>query len=649
MAAAASQEKRLAVLTTPLGKDALLLAGLEATEGLSELFEIRIDAVSEDGALDFNAALGRNAAVEVACPDEITRYFNGIATEAETLGTSGRYHAYRLVLRPWLWLLSQRANCRIFDKTVVPRTTAPEIIKKVFTDAGFNDFRENLSQSYPVLEYCVQYRETDLSFVCRLMEENGIYYYFEHSADKHTLVMADATLAHQPIPGLDAVRFAIETSAPPWRDQHLTRWSGERRFRTGKVSLNDYDYRQPGTKLLSDSEKPGGYARASFEAYDYPGRYIDPGEGERLAKVRVEAEQALDYRRYALGFAPSLYPGGTVRLTGHPSDDGQYLVVRSACRLAQQTYASDGAGLDEWSGRYELQPKDRQYRAPQTTPRPVVHGPQTAKVVGKQGEEIDVDEHGRILVQFYWDRDKRPSRRVRVAQMWSGKTWGGQFIPRINMEVVIEHLEGDPDQPLVVGTVYNGDNKFPYAMPDKKNRAGLKSESTKNGSGHYNELYFDDTKGSDEIHMQAERDYTAIIKNTSTTTIATAFQGFTGDAARTVEIKNGNDVLTIDQGSQAVTIQRDQTTTLKEGNQTTTLDQGNQSTSVNMGKIETEAMQSIELVVGQNSIKIDQEGVTITGMMISIDGKIQTKVNGLVTEVSADSMLSVRGSLVQIN
>jgi type VI secretion system secreted protein VgrG len=651
----ASQDKRVAVLTTPLGKDALLLARVEAVEGLSELFEFRIEALSDQDQIDFDKVIGHPAHVELRSFSDQPRYFHGIAVEAEALGAAGRRYAYRLVLRPWLWLLSHRTNCRIFDKTVVASPTAPEIIKKVFQDAGFSDFRDGLGggagKSYPELEYCVQYRETDLAFVSRLMEENGIYYFFEHAADKHTLVLADSPSAHKPVPGLASIRFAGPDEQRLWGEERLWQWTSGRRHRTGKVTLNDYDYLQPTAKLLSESEKPASYGLPRLEAYDYPGRFEDAGEGERLAKVRVEAAQAVDYRRYANGESPNLVPGGIVTLADHPVDDGDYLVVRCTHNFSTEAYETSGDGGGEtWAGHYEFQPKDRQFRAPPLTPKPVIFGPQTAKVVGKQGEEIDVDEHGRILVQFYWDRDKRPSRRVRVAQMWSGKTWGGQFIPRINMEVVVEHLDGDPDRPLVVGTVYNADNKYPYDMPDKKNRAGIKSESTKNGSGHYNELYFDDTKGSEEIHMQAERDHTVLIKNSETATIGTIFETPQGSPSRSTTIKNGDDQLAISQGHQTVTLDAgNQTTTLKMGNQTTELKMGNQATKVDLGKIDTEAMQSIELKVGQSSVKLDQMGVTIKGMMIKIEGTVQVDVKAVVTNVGGDAMLVLKGGLTMIN
>ncbi|HVV93442.1 MAG TPA: type VI secretion system tip protein TssI/VgrG [Hyphomicrobiales bacterium] len=614
MAAPASQEKRLAVLSTPLGKDVLVLTRLEATEGLSELFEFRIDALSETAGLDFNSVLGRPASVALVTSSGTPRQFTGIATEAESLGPVGRYHAYRLVLRPWLWLLSQRANCRIFDKTVVGHPTAPEIIKKVFTEAGFSDFRASLNESYPELEYCVQYRETDLAFVCRLMEENGIYYFFEHTADKHTLVMADAALAHQPVPGLDAIHLVSTTAAGEWQDEHVTQWTGERRFRTGKVTLNDYDYLQPATRLLRDSEKPDGYALASFEAYDYPGRYTDPGEGERLAKVRVEAAQALDHRRYASGYAPSLFPGGTVRLADHPTDDGDYLVVRSSCRITQQAYASVDTYADERSGRYEFQPKDRQFRAPRLTPRPVIHGPQTAKVVGKSGEEIDVDEHGRILVQFYWDRDKKPSRRVRVAQMWSGKSWGGQFIPRINMEVVIEHLEGDPDQPLVVGTVYNGDNKLPYDLPANQTQAGVKSNSSKGGGG-YNELMFEDKKSSEQIRVHAQKDLEVVVLN---------------DESRSI----GHDLTTTIAHAETRTVGSKFTPPTGGASDHLTLKNGDYQVDVESGTIQETAKLKITLQVGPSKLTIDPTGITLDAPTITIKSTGPCVIQGLPVKIN---------------
>jgi type VI secretion system secreted protein VgrG len=504
MASTLSQDTRLASLRTPLGPDELAITRLDGHEGLSELFEFKVEAVSETANLDFDKAIGRNAVVTVTAQDDKKRRFNGVLVEARWLGEREKLHVYQVVLRPWLWLLSHTANCQIFEKK-----TAPQIIKDIFSENGFSgSVRDDLTASYPQFEYCVQYRETDMHFVCRLMEEFGIYYYFEHSEDKHTLVLADSKSSHKPVPGLSSIEF-LPTHGDKRRDkQQLVDWSVHRAFRSGRFVLNDYDYLKPNANLLADVEGKAPYEHGDMEVFDYPGRYVEQSDGRSLAKVRLEAAQAKDGRRLGVGSAVSLFPGGLVSLQRHPtgSENVEYLILGCTHTVASQGYRSDAPGSDAYySGVYEFMPSSKPFRAPLITPKPIISGPQTAKVVGKPGEEIDVDEHGRITLQFFWDRKKVVSRRVRVAQVWSGKSWGGIVIPRIGQEVVVQFLEGDPDQPLVIGTVYNKDNTVPYTLPADKTIAGVKSNSTKGGGG-YNEFIFDDKKGQELIRAHAQKD-----------------------------------------------------------------------------------------------------------------------------------------------
>ena len=328
----------------------------------------------------------------------------------------------------------------------------------------------------------MQYRETDLNFVCRLMEENGIYYFFEYekgdgsSPTKHTLVLADSKSGHKAVPGLAAVSYLPTTGQIRRDKQQFDDWSTYRGFQSGRFVLNDYDYEKPGANLVADADHSGGYAHGSMEIYDYPGRYDDQGEGKTLAKVRLDADQAKDQRRSAAGYAPSLTPGFTVNRTspeGYASEDIEYLVLRCTHAYGYQTYESNRdheGGEAHYVGTYELASSDRQFRSPLLTRKSVIQGAQTALVIGKQGEEIDVDSEGRVLVQFYWDRKKNSSRRVRVGQIWASKYQAAFYIPRIGDEVVMQFLEGDPDRPLVVGAVYNGDNHAARSLPCRPTR-----------------------------------------------------------------------------------------------------------------------------------------------------------------------------------
>jgi type VI secretion system secreted protein VgrG len=598
MSESLSQDARLGELTTPLGKDVLALVRFDGTEGLSELFEFRVECLSKKPDLNFDGAIGQQCQVKIKMYDP-AREFNGILVEAQCTGLEHDHHTYRLVLRPWLWLLGRTTDCRIFqDKT------APDIIKEVFNDRGFTDYKSELHEEgqCPKLEYCVQYRETDLNFVTRLMEQHGIYYFFKHEGGKHTLVLADSKSSHAAVPGLDSVPLRAATGQFISEVQHLTGWISERRFRTGKVELNDYNYETPNAQMLSDAQASERYQHSDMEFYDYPGKYKKKSEGERYAKIQLQSEQAADHRRHGQGLAVSLFPGGLTKLKEHrqSSENIEYLVVQASHTFVAEHYRATGSGsTDEvYDGSYEFLPSDKPFRAPIVTRKPLIHGIQTAKVVtkdAKSSEEIEVEQLTEIYVQFYWDRKKKRSCKVRVAQAWSGKNWGGQFIPRVGQEAVIEFLEGDPDRPLVIGTVYNDEYQPPYTLPDNKTVAGIKSNSSKGGGG-YNEWNFEDKKGSEVIGLHAEKDYDLVIRHAETRTIG---ENFGGGASRDTTLKNGDDKLQIQNGSQHVKISQDQTVDA-------------------MMTITVSANISIELKVGASKILLEQSGITIEAPTINI-------------------------------
>jgi type VI secretion system secreted protein VgrG len=556
-----SQANYPAALKTPLGDDVLVLRSFSGNEVLGQPFEFHIDALSEQENIDFDKAIGQACTVKLKTYEQKERFFCGILTNAQWIGgeVGGQqdYSRYRLVLRPWFWLLAHRADCRIFlDKTV------KDIIEKVFTDAGFSsgtDFKFRTTGNYEKIKYCVQYRETDFAFVSRLMEQYGIYYYFEHQDGQHTMVLADSRASHSAVKDLPQVKYHFQTVAYRRVEQQISSWASERRFCTGKVEYNDYDYLKPPKRLRASKEASEKYTRSRFEVYDYPGKYDEQDKGERFAQYRLEAEQAMDRRRIADGDAPSLFAGGLVKVEKHPSsaENKEYLVVRASHDYGVQFYgttqASDTPG---YQGSYELLPSDRPFRSPLSTPKPRIHGIQTAKVVAKKGEdseEISTDEHGHIWVQFYWDREPQKSCPVRVSQSWASKQWGEQFIPRIGMEVVIEFLEGDPDRPLVTGCVYNGDNKHPYTLPDDKTQSGLKSDSSKGHNG-YNEFMFEDKKGEELVRMHAQKDHDVTVRNSETRTIGEAFTPPQGQASRSTTLENGDDSLAVKKGNRSIDI-----------------------------------------------------------------------------------------------
>jgi len=557
-----SQANYPAALKTPLGDNFLVLTSFSGNEVLGQPFEFHIEALSEKENINFDKALGQACTIKLKTYEQKERFFCGILTNAQWVGSEvgGQqdYSHYRLVLRPWFWLLAHRANCRIFlEKNV------KDIIEQVFKDAEFSsgtDFKFRTTGNYEKIKYCVQYRETDFAFVSRLMEQYGIYYYFEHQDGQHTMVLADSRASHSAVKDLPQVKYHVQTVAYRRVEQQIHSWTSDRRFCTGKVELNDYDYLKPPKKLRASKEASEEYKRSRFEVYDYPGKYDEQDKGEQFAQYRLEAEQAMDRRRDANGEAPSLFAGGLVTVEKHPSsaENKEYLVVRASHDYGTQHYGSaQGADTPGYHGNYEFLPSDRPFRSLPLTPKPRIYGIQTAKVVAKKEsedrEEISTDEHGHIWVQFHWDRKPKKSCPIRVSQSWASKQWGEQFIPRIGMEVVIEFLEGDPDRPLVTGCVYNGDNKHPYTLPDDKTQSGLKSDSSKGHNG-YNEFMFEDKKDKELVRMHAQKDHDVTVRNSETWTIGEAFTTPQGKASRATTLENGDDSLTIEKGNRSVEI-----------------------------------------------------------------------------------------------
>ena len=594
-----TQANRMAALKTPLGEDVLVLKSFSGSEGLGELFEFQIDAFSEQKSIDFDDALGQPCTVRLKTYQGKERFFCGVLAHARWAGVERQYFNYKLTLRPWFWLLAHRANCRIFlDKKVT------KIIEDVFTDAGFSngtDFKFKTHGEYDNIDYCVQYRETDYAFVSRLMEQYGIYYYFEHTDGQHTMILADSLSSHDAIENLPQVPFHYERAKSDRIEQQLNEWTSDRRFRSGKIEFNDYDYLKPPKNLRAPYEAP---KRAKFEVYDYPGKYDDQEKGKKFAQFRLEAEQAIDRRRMSDGDAPSLFPGGLVTVKEHPisGENQQYLVIRAGHRFGTQYYGSvrDQQDAPGYSGSYEFLPKDYQFRNLPLTPKPRIYGIQTAKVVakkGEDGEEISTDEHGRIWVKFFWDREPQKTCPIRVAQVWSSKQWGGQFIPRIDMEVVVEFLEGDPDRPLVTGCVYNGDNKYPYDLPDNKTQSGLKSDSSKGHDG-YNELMFEDKKGSELVRFHAEKDLESKIEHDETRKVG-------NDQTLTVQ---GNQSETIDQARSVKVMMNDSLTVTL--NRTVTV----------MAMDSLTATTSITLICGASSITLLPSSIVINSPSILLSG-----------------------------
>jgi type VI secretion system secreted protein VgrG len=511
---------------------------------LGRPFEYQVDLLSKTANLDLADVLGKPMTVILPIGMAGRRHFNGVIARFWQLGWQGEETRYRATLRPWLWLLTRTSNCRIFqhDKTV------PDIVKETFRYHQITDFDDSrlTADRYRKWDYLVQYRETDFNFVSRIMEQEGIYYYFRHEADKHILVLADSYSAHDAAAGYETVPHQSEGRATAGSDRQegIDGWAFWRQVQPGSFVADDFDFENPRGDRLSSASFPQGKTNANFEIYDYPGEFKDRTQGEAQARVRLE-ELQLDYEQFeGGGTARGLAAGGLFTLTGHPRDDldREYLIISASYALTGNLHIS-GAGPDgEPDYRCNLVTIDAQrpFRTPATTPKPAVQGPQTAIVVGKAGEEIWTDAYGRVKVQFHWDRfgaaDEDSSCWVRVAQVWAGANWGAMHIPRIGQEVLVDFLEGDPDRPIITGRVYNKDNMPPYALPDNKTQSGIKSRSSSGGApNNYNEIRFEDSKGAEELHIQAEKDQSTHVKHN---------QSISVDADRGVTV-GGNETITV--------------------------------------------------------------------------------------------------------
>jgi type VI secretion system secreted protein VgrG len=511
---------RTILVKGPWGRSDPLLRSMIATESLGRPFEFRVEILTKDVAVPLEELLGRAMRVEMPIRSG-SRYFHGCVSSAAQTGMVGDYCAYQVELVPWLWFLSQASDSRIFQNISVP-----DVIQTVFRDHGFSDFEDALSRSYPKQEYCVQYQETDLDFVQRLMEREGIYYYFRHESSRHVLVLADEASAHSTESGYERIPYHPASQSIPPHEDCLQSWSTSRAVVTGKFSVTDYDFRKPRASLLAESAMDRGHAQGGLEVFLYPGRHLARSDGEQYARHRLDASQSGHERALGEGTSRGIMAGRLFELRGFPRADQnkEYLCVAATHQLVASGYESGSEVTESYRCSFVAQDSKQQFRLPQQTPMGRVRGPQTATVVGPNGEEIWTDEYGRIKVQFHWDRhgtsDENSSCWVRVAQVWAGNNWGMVAIPRIGQEVVVDFLEGDPDQPLVTGRVYNEDNRPPYELPANRTQSGIKSRSSKEGTPeNFNEIRFEDKKGSEQLYIHAERNQDNVVENDQTTDV----------------------------------------------------------------------------------------------------------------------------------
>jgi len=508
-----TQAGRVAGIATPLGEDELVLQSLHGEEQLGRPFRYELELLSENTQINLTELVGQNVTVWLKLSKEDTRYFNGFVSRAYQTDAGGNMARYRATVVPWLWFLTRTSDCRIFQEI-----TVPDIIKEVFRGHGFTDFDDQLSGEYREWEYCVQYRETDFNFVSRLMEQEGIHYFFKHEDGKHTLVLADAISTHEAYPKYEEIQYRAHGKGHS-QGQYIQDWTFEMSVQPGSCALCDYDFKNPKNELRVMSSVERDHAAGQFEIFDYPGEYTESADGEAYARIRIEELQAQYAVARANSNARGVCTGCTFALVDFPREDQnqEYLITSVNFQINSDVLrpGEQGENSPVFSCTFDAMDASQPFRSSRVTPRPTIAGPQVAVVVGPSGEEIHTDEYGRVKVQFPWDRqgmkDENSSCWIRVSQSWAGKNWGAMIIPRITQEVIVEFLEGDPDRPIITGRVYNADNMPPYDLPDNKTMSTMKSNSSKEGQG-FNEIRFEDKKGEEQIFVHAEKNQDVRVK-----------------------------------------------------------------------------------------------------------------------------------------
>ena len=675
------------------------LKNARVIEALSTLTETTIEFLSSDEALDLQDILGSTIHLCQKDKDDADRCYTGTCISVDYIGLCQGMSHFVAEVRPWLWFLTRTLENRIFQEKDVL-----EIIQEVMDPYGFwSDVQKDTTGTYKKRDYCVQYHESDFDFISRLMEEEGIYYFFIQDGKKLKMVLADGVSAHKPTPKFATIDFAFKEGGEYRRDaDHIFDWSETTTVTSGKVTMEDYDFDKPKTELKKVKLMPkGDHNKKDFEHYLYPGHNRTAGVDDGFVKVRMEAEAVRHKLSRGAGNVRNIGVGQTFKLKDHPrkANNIDFLVTRAVHHLQIETDYEDAETKkplfdstlpvdDEIKDTYrvilDVIPKTEQYRAPQITPWPRSMGLQTAVVTGPSGEEIYTDKYGRIKVQFHWDRlgknDENTTCWVRCVMPWTGNNWGMISVPRIKQEVVIQFEEGDPDRPICTGMLYNADTMPPYALDANKTQTGIKTRSSKEGAAsNYNELVFEDKKGDEFIRMHSEKDYFQTIENNATIEIGLEKKD-PGDLTQTIHhnkvevIKTGDHMFTVETGNQWIAINTDHTETIggkadqtidgdysqtitegsvtrevSAGSETHTVSTGDYSLDTSSGSIAITAAIEISLSVGGNSIVIDQSGITISGTMVDMSGKATVDISSASTTVKGDMMLTLNGGTTMIN
>lgn len=530
-----TQENQCFSIQTPLGPDELILTGFKGAEKLSGLFRFELDLVSERRSIAFEEIVGANVTLLLGLRDDSSKYINGMISSftqnSNVDSDENSLSVYTATMVPWFWLLTRTADSRIFQEKSVP-----DIVEQIFSEYELFDYTLRLSGTYTPREYTVQYRETDFNFISRLLEQEGIYYFFEHTQDKHNLILGDSPMVHEPCVGQEEARCVqssgsgARTAADPENEEDvITHLNVKKQMRIDRYTLGDFNFKQPNSSLQSSSTSKINLGTGQREIYDYPGGYGDNSGGERFTDMRMEEEEARITTLSGSSFCRAFTSGYRFRLMDNFNEEmneEEFVITRLEHSVQQAEILSGSLQPQErpfeYTNRFECMPFSIPFRPPRETRRPVVDGVQTAIVVGPAGEEIHTDEYGRVKVQFHWDREGEKNENsscwIRVSQVWAGAGWGAMFIPRIGHEVIVDFEEGNPDRPIIIGRVYHANNQVPYPLPDEKTKSTIKSDSTIGGGG-FNEFRFEDQKGSEEIFLHGQKDWTIAVENDKNQTV----------------------------------------------------------------------------------------------------------------------------------
>lgn len=652
------------------GAEQLKLIRLDAFEGLSQHFAITLEILSLD-EIELLPNLGKPAAIESRLDGQVLRHFHGIVVDAEYIEEiNGAGFVYRLTLAPAAQLHDHGSNYRIFqNKSVI------DVIKAVLSECGIA-FEVKATGGTRQLAYCVQYGESDFAFISRLMEEEGLYYHYAHASSAHTMIISDRPGCHVPLPAgpltynpmADSTALVNSTTRSDLTGLFVQTW--HERASSGaeaRVTMRDYDFKQPSRPRQAEATDKGAHPLDEIEVYRWPGRYYQEQTGQALSTVILESRRAQRLRYEGTSAFAGIETGYHLEIRDHPIDrfNAKYLVTRCRTSLANEQYRS-GGGASETFVEFTTVPHDVNFRAPIVTPRPAARGPETAVVTGPAGEEIHVDEFGRIKVQFHWDRegklDDKSSCWIRVSQTGG---LGNIIIPRIGHEVLVDFINGNPDRPIVVGRVFNASHMPVYALPEHKTKALWRSKTYKRTTGDplseaegldtkapgANELRFEDATGKEEVFLHAERDMNSRVRHNETHHVGRDVQISVGKNRKERVGKNEDILIEANRkeevkGTETVTVHKDRKVDVRANDQ---LDVS-KTIKIKAGQtIEITAGSKITLTCGMSSITLDKNSISISTMKLNMEGSAKAKLSSAMTNVEASGILTAKGGLVMIN